>query len=173
MSAGAGGGRLVLLRHAKAEPDAPTDALRPLALTGRRQAGQVGASLASSGLVPDLALVSSAVRTRQTWDLVRSALGGPEPEAEVSDRLYEAGTSDVLDMVRAVDPRVATLLVVGHEPTMSSLAATLAGPGSDDAAVATVRTGLSTGAYAVLEVPDWAGLEPRGATLTAAVRPAR
>lgn len=173
MSARPSGGRLVLLRHAKAEPDGPTDELRPLALTGRRQAGAVGASLAAAGLVPDRVLVSSALRTRQTWDLVRSTLGGAEPDAHVTDRLYEAGPSDVLELVRQVDARVATLLVVGHEPTMSGLAASLAGPGSDDAAVATVRSGLSTGAYAVLEVADWASLDPRGATLLGAVRPAR
>lgn len=172
MSAGPAGRRLVLLRHAKAEPDGPTDALRPLALVGRRQASSVGAGLAAAGLVPDVVLVSSAVRTRQTWDLVRAGLGQAVPDAEVTDRLYEAAPSDVLELVRGVDAAVTTVLVVGHEPTMSSLAATLAGPGSADAAVATVRRGLSTGSYALLEVSDWAGLDPRGATLLDAVRPA-
>jgi phosphohistidine phosphatase len=62
--------------------------------------------------------------------------------------------------VRAVDPGVRTVLVVGHEPTMASTAAYLAGPGSDDAALAQVRVGVPTATYSVLEsdeVPwsDW------------------
>lgn len=165
----------MLLRHAKAEAgNGAGDALRPLALAGRTQCGSVGASLAAAGLVPDHVLVSSAVRTRQTWDLVRGALGtAVAPHVDVSDRLYEADVADVLDLVRGVDPGVATLLVVGHEPTMSGTAAGLSRSGEGgEAARATVRAGLPTAAYAVLEVEDWASLERGGATLVDVVRPA-
>lgn len=171
-----GGRRLVLLRHAKAEPGGSTpDALRPLALAGRRQCFQVGAGLAASGLLPEHVLVSSAVRTRQTWDLVRTALGDvPDPEVDVSDAVYDAHTGDILDLVRAVDDRVVTLLVVGHEPTMSAAASLLAR--ADDALsahLATVRTGLPTAGYAVLEVGSWAELDRGTAALVDVVRPAR
>ncbi|AEG44149.1 histidine phosphatase family protein [Isoptericola variabilis] len=145
--------RLVLLRHAKAEPvrDTGTDAERPLALKGRRQASGVGMALTAAGLVPDLALVSSALRTRQTWDLARAHLDGVDAVVEVRDELYEASVGDVLDLVRAVDPDVGTVLVLGHEPTMAATAAYLAGPGSDDAALAQVRVGVPTATYSVLE----------------------
>jgi phosphohistidine phosphatase len=156
--------RLVLLRHAKAEPanesGAEADARRPLALKGRRQASRVGMALTAAGLLPELALVSSSLRTRQTWDLARTHLDGADAAVEVRDELYEASVADVLDLVRAVDPGVRTVLVVGHEPTMASTAAYLAGPGSDDAALAQVRVGVPTATYSVLEsdeVPwsDW------------------
>ncbi len=145
--------RLVLLRHAKAEPahEAATDAQRPLALKGRRQASRVGMALTAAGLVPDLALVSSSLRTRQTWDLARAHLDGVEAAVEVRDELYEASVADVLDLVRAVDPSVRSVLVLGHEPTMAATAAYLAGPGSDDAALAQVRVGVPTATYSVLE----------------------
>ncbi|MGW6005440.1 SixA phosphatase family protein [Oerskovia enterophila] len=144
--------RLVLLRHAKAEPAGGVDdVLRPLALNGRRQAGRVGAALAHSALVPELVLCSSALRTRQTWDLLAAHLGDVAPEVVVTDTLYAAGVRDVLDMVRGADSRVRTLLVVGHEPTMAATAAHLAGPGSDSGALAQVRVGVPTATYSVLE----------------------
>lgn len=145
--------RLVLLRHAKAEPvgEAGTDAQRPLALKGRRQASRVGMALTAAGLVPELALVSSSLRTRQTWDLARAHVNGVEAVVEVRHELYEASVADVLELVRAVDSNVRSVLVLGHEPTMAATAAYLAGPGSDDAALAQVRVGVPTATYSVLE----------------------
>lgn len=175
MIARPGGRRLVLLRHAKAEPAGSVpDELRPLAVTGRRQCGDVGARLAAAGLVPEHVLVSSAVRTRQTWELVRQAMGGvPEPEVVVTDALYGAGPAQVLELVRTVDVRVATVLVVGHEPTMSVTAAMLADPAPPLGDLPTLRAGLPTAGYAVLEAPDWSALAGPVARLLEVARPPR
>ena len=164
---------LVLLRHAQAEHTGVSDELRRLTGTGRRQAGAVGASLAAAGLVPDTVLVSSSVRTRETWDLVAQSLGDePEPEVVVSDALYRARADDVLDLVHGVDGRSRTLLVVGHEPAMSATAAWLAGGGSSTH-LAQVQTGLPTGGYAVLELDTpWPELARLGAALRDVARPA-
>lgn len=166
--------QLVLLRHAKAEhPGSLDDQLRPLALTGRKQATEVGTGLRAAGLVPDLALVSSALRTRQTWDLVRAGLEVPAETARLSDDVYAAGIRQLLGLLRGLDESAGTVLVVGHEPTVSQTAAALAGPGSDDAALARVRVGVATASYSVLEVPSaWAALEPDGARLLRVVDPA-
>src|ERR671920_1227598 len=96
------GRRLVLLRHAKAEPggDGVGDAERPLALKGRTQASRVGTALRAAGLQPDLALVSSALRTRQTWELARAHLDHADVRTQVRDELYEASVGDVLDLLR-------------------------------------------------------------------------
>ncbi len=168
--------RLVLLRHAKAEPagESTSDEVRPLALAGRRQAGRVGQLLLAAGLVPELALVSPAVRTRQTWELLRGAFGGAEPEVVHDDVVYSGGVSEVVAALRTVDERVRTVLVVGHEPTMSQAAAALAGPGSDTAALMRVRAHLSTAAYAVVELePEqhWDALTPGAARLRTVVSP--
>ena len=170
-----GGRRLILLRHAKAEPaGGVSDALRPLALLGRRQCSDVGASLLAFGLLPEHVLVSSAVRTRQTWELVRAALGDvPDAEVDVTDRVYDAGPRDVIELARGLDERVATLLVVGHEPAMSSTAALLARDDGDSAHLAQVRTGMPTGAFAVLDVETWSGLGRGTATLLEVFRPSR
>ncbi|MCA5893461.1 histidine phosphatase family protein [Isoptericola sp. NEAU-Y5] len=154
--------RLVLLRHAKAEPGrgVVTDDQRPLALTGRKQASRVGMALTAARLVPDLALVSSALRTRQTWDLASAHLdGAADVVLQVRDELYESSVKDVVALLRDVPDHVRTVLVVGHEPTMAATAAHLAGEGSDDAALAQVRVGVPTATYSVLESADlpWSG----------------
>jgi len=165
--------RLVLLRHAKAEhAERLTDHERPLALLGRRQSTHVGTALAAAGVAPDLVLCSSALRTRQTWELVRPGLG-TAPRVEVTEDLYVAGVRDLLDVVRAVGDDVATVLVVGHEPTMSQAAAVLAGPGSDEPTLERVRVGVPTAAWSLLSTQvAWSALEPDGATLESLTVPA-
>jgi phosphohistidine phosphatase len=163
---------LILLRHAKAEPaGGGSDEIRALAPRGRRQCASVGARLAASGLLPELVLVSSAVRTTQTWEGVAAALGDvPDAEVVVSDAVYQARMVDVVNLVREVDDRVRTLLVVGHEPAMSATAAFLAGTG-EPGHLAQVRTGLSTGAFAVLASPGWATAEQGAWAIRDVVRP--
>ncbi|WP_251151435.1 histidine phosphatase family protein [Cellulosimicrobium sp. Marseille-Q4280] len=171
---GTGGARrLVLLRHAKAErAGAVDDVLRPLRLDGRRQAGRVGVALRESDLVPDRVLCSSALRTRQTWDLLASHLGDVEPDVTITDTLYAADVADVLDLLGQTDARVRTLLVVGHEPTMAATATHLADPASDGGALAQVRVGVPTATYSVLESDAaWEDWGPRGALLTYVGRP--
>lgn len=163
------GRKLLLLRHAKAAPAAGTaDQIRPLASSGQRQCALLGRELLSRHYLPDLVLVSSAVRTRQTWELVEASLGGRSAaEVEVLDELYGAGPREVIDLVRGVDERARTVLVVGHEPTMSSTAYLLGSSAhSNTAALAQVRVGLPTSACAVLQVGDgWNELAPRSTEL--------
>ena len=153
--------RLVLLRHAKAERDQsfPSDDMRPLAPKGRVQAAGVGTAFDAAGIVPQVALVSTALRTRQTWDLLAKKLDGTPARLRLEPELYLASVADVLELVRGLDEAVTTVLVIGHEPTMAATAAHLAGPGSDDAALAQVRVGVPTAAWSVLESdaewPDW------------------
>ncbi|MEV6489405.1 histidine phosphatase family protein, partial [Actinoplanes sp. NPDC051633] len=69
---------------------------------------------------------SSAARTRQTWQGVAVALtqgspGGASPEVHYEDGLYDGGRTEVIDLLRAVPDDVGTVLVVGHNPTMSDI----------------------------------------------------
>ena len=69
--------RLILMRHAKAERDSGSgrDMDRPLSSRGVADAGLVARALADRGVRPDVALVSAAARTRQTWDAAHYAFG--------------------------------------------------------------------------------------------------
>ncbi|MGC5166038.1 SixA phosphatase family protein [Luteimicrobium sp. DT211] len=172
---GAPGGarRLVLLRHAKAEPaGSGPDHARPLALRGRAQATQVGQTLTAAGLVPDVVLCSSALRTRQTWDLVAGRLPAT-PAVTVDDALYHLTVRELLALVHELPDDARTVLVVGHEPTMGAASAFLAGPDSDQGAVTVARVGLPTGGYGVLEADAaWSAWGRGAALLRHAGRPA-
>ncbi|MFI5893345.1 SixA phosphatase family protein [Actinoplanes sp. NPDC051513] len=118
---------LVLLRHAKAEPpgDHP-DFDRRLTTRGENDADAAGAWLADERIHPDLVLCSSAARTRQTWQGVSIALAqagqaGVSPEVRYEKSLYGGGRTEVFDLLRTVPDTVHTVLVVGHNPTVSEV----------------------------------------------------
>ncbi|WP_263730919.1 SixA phosphatase family protein [Cellulomonas sp. SG140] len=163
---------LLLLRHAKADrPHGVVDHERPLSLEGRRQAAQVGARWAAAGLLPDVVWCSSALRTRQTWELVARS-SGAEARLLLSDDVYDAGAADLVELLRTTPADARTVAVVGHEPSISTVSAVLAALGSDPAAVAQVRAGVPTAAWSVLRPYDgWSELGRGRARLLAVHRP--
>lgn len=162
----------MLLRHAQAQPHGGVvDELRALHPTGREQAAHVGRTLADAGIVPDVVLCSTAVRTRQTFELLSGTLGA-RPVVEYSEELYLSGLTSTLEVIGQASDDVRTLLVVGHEPVMSSVAYVLAGPDSDTTALVRVRSGVPTGAYSVLTHDrPWPSLERGSAVLHRLVVP--
>ncbi|OBJ73128.1 histidine phosphatase family protein [Mycobacterium sp. 1274756.6] len=155
---------LVLLRHAKSGyPDGVADHARPLAPRGVREAGLAGQWLRANLPPFDAVLCSTATRTRQT--LARTGVDAP---VSFRDRLYEAAPGTVIAEINTVAEEVGGLLVIGHEPAISAVAAGLAGnAGTDRAALARLSTKFPTSAMAVLQVPcRWDRLELGAAALT-------
>jgi len=155
------------MRHAKAEQGGPSDFERPLAGRGVSDAGAAGAWLASLGVSPDYALVSAALRTRETWEAVASGASWTL-SAVLDEGLYAAGPETALDLLRALDPAVESVVMVGHNPTMAYLASLLDdGTGDTDAGNA-LATGFPTSALAVFAYDGpWSDLDPASARLTA------
>ena len=137
--------RLVLVRHAEAG-SAPVDADRRLTERGEREAAAVGRWLAGAGTVPDRVVVSPARRARQTWDRAAGALDAAPPPV-LDDRVLDNTPDAVLDVVRTTDEQVRTLLVVGHNPSLGSLAAAL-DPHRPDV----LRSGFPPGTAAVFDL---------------------
>lgn len=154
---------LVLMRHAKADyPAGVADHERPLAPRGEREAGLAGDWLRSNLPEIDAVLCSSATRTRQT--LRFTAVGAP---VSYLDRLYGAAPGEMIAEINDVADEVRTLLVVGHEPTMSAVSLGLAGPDSDPDLTARIAAKFPTSGIAVLQVAGrWPELGLRTATLT-------
>ena len=153
------------MRHAKAEQHGPTDFDRPLADRGHRDAAAVGVWLAREGFEPDHALVSAALRTRETWVAVATAADW-DLDAEIDRGLYAAGPDTALDLVREVDDDVRRLLMVGHNPTIAVMAQLLDDGDGDPDLAEEMMSGYPTGAVAVFEVDgSWADLEEGGARL--------
>jgi phosphohistidine phosphatase len=121
--------RLLLLRHAKTERAEPgqRDRDRKLMERGRLDAPVVGTFMVRHQLIPDLAVVSPATRTLETWQLTAAAFA-PMPRMVTDERIYNAGTDTLFELVRETDD-AATLLLVGHNPGLHDLARQLIGAG--------------------------------------------
>jgi phosphohistidine phosphatase len=158
---------LLLLRHAKSDyPAGVVDHERPLAPRGEREAGLAGDWLRAHAPAVDAVLCSTATRTRQT--LARTRVDAP---VNFVDRLYDATPGAVIEEINGVEsrfgPDVQTLLVIGHEPAMSSVALGLAtAEGSNSAAAERISTKFPTSAIAVLRTGEpWEALSLSGAAL--------
>ena len=158
--------RLMLLRHAKsAYPEGVDDHERPLAERGEKAAARMGAYMAEEGLLPDLAIVSTAHRAQQTWELARSAFRR-EIKQRDEKRIYEASVQAIFDVVRKAPARGKTLLLVGHNPGFEDLALTLIGGGEPEA-LARLRKKYPTAGLAVIEfdIDRWREVAARGGRL--------
>lgn len=134
--------KLMLLRHAKSDWDAPydRDRDRPLNRRGVRSAQAIGRFAAAHGLIPDLVLTSNAVRAANTVRLAAAA-GQWESEIREVPELYGAGPGEILAMVRGAEAE--RLLVVGHNPAMSLAVSRFTGG----------ALGMPTAALACLAMP--------------------
>jgi phosphohistidine phosphatase len=165
--------RLMLLRHAKSDWTRPgaRDHERTLAARGREAAPRIGAYMVHHGLLPDLVVCSTAVRARETWDLVAKAFAA-KPPVDYEDRIYEAGPNALLDVVKETKSSVHALLLTGHNPGMHEFAQRLIASGDTDAR-ARLTEKFPTGALAVIDfaVDDWRKLHPRSGRLDRLVVP--
>jgi phosphohistidine phosphatase len=159
--------RIAVVRHAKAEQPGPTAAQRPLAARGHGDAREAGEWLARQGFTPDKALVSAALRTRETWTALAEGAGWIL-EPDVEGALYSAGAETVLDLLRSLPEQTGGVLVLGHNPTMATVAQLLdAGEGDPDAG-ARMLAGFPTSAVALFTYAgEWAELAFPCASLTA------
>ena len=117
--------RLILSRHAKSDWDNPLDSdhTRPLSARGLDAAPRIGRWLAETGYLPGQALVSDAMRTRQTWDLIAQELPNA-PAAAFDNFLYLAGP-DVL-MGRLRQASAPCVIVIAHNPRYCRICASAA-----------------------------------------------
>ena len=169
--------RLMLLRHAKTENDAPSgrDQDRRLDNRGRHDAAEIGGWIGRHPPFPDLVLVSPAIRAQQTWEIAWEAMKSlaPQPRVELLPELYGAAPSQLLQTIRAAasgDPQ--RLMLVGHNPGMHELALALAGSGNAAGRKA-LAGNLPTSALAVFDFAgdDWADVGFRGGRLVLFISP--
>lgn len=112
--------RLILLRHAEAQPDHPGgDFERALTDKGRHRATRAGVRLAEAGFTPDVAVISPAVRTRETWEYAAKAWGAVETREDRS--LYNAERAELLMQAAVAQPE-ETVLISVHNPAAHQLA---------------------------------------------------
>jgi phosphohistidine phosphatase len=151
--------RLIVMRHAKAEPFASTDHARRLTDRGRADARDAGAYLREQRLVPDYAVVSSSTRTRETWDELASAVDLSATVVSFDDELFTGSADVVVEALQSAPVDAATVMFVGHNPTAAYVCHLLDDGEGAPQAVSGLLQGFPPSAVAVLEVPvPWADL---------------
>ena len=139
---------LFVLRHAKAENPAPgiADIGRGLNERGKNEAGALGAFIKKQSLTFDLVLCSTATRARETAELV---LAAAESTASVRYdlKIYEAGATQLLEVIAKLEADANVVLLVGHNPGMAELLQLLTGRIEQMSTSALAKIGL--------EIDEW------------------
>lgn len=171
--------QLLILRHAKSawDTDATSDFDRPLAKRGQKDVPLMGAWMREQKLIPDCVISSPAERAKQTAIGVCHALNIKEKKIYWDRRIYGADTEELLEVLSELPGKVATAMLVGHNPGLESLASYLVGDLSSKATSFSASTGESGGEggdYGVVKTAtlvhlqtdeEWSNLKQRCATL--------
>lgn len=146
--------RVYFLRHGVAEERSAdgTDAGRRLTRRGEEESEALGRWLARLGLEVDAIITSPLVRAARTASLVAEQMGLTD-RLRADERIARRLDVELLARLAEEDPKSTSLLVVGHEPTMSGTISSLIGGGS---------IVMKKGALAMVEAEH---LEPGGGSL--------
>jgi phosphohistidine phosphatase len=162
---------LYLMRHAKSSWDDPrlADEDRPLTARGHKAADRMARYMKGAGFVPSVVLCTSALRARETLELLRPVLS-KETTVKIEPRLYSASSKELLTRIKRLSPTATSVLLIGHNPAMQDLTLGLV---SKTRKFKTIREKFPTGALAVLaaDVDEWRHLEPGKASLVDFVTP--
>lgn len=152
--------QLILVRHADSDWGNPalTDIKRPLNRCGSQSAPVMGQQLRCLGIRPQSIICSPALRARETASLLAAELGFAETEIVCDPRIYEAEVVDLMAVIRGLDEVLGQVLLVGHNPAISDLAALL-GDAEPGPMVPCAAVGL------ICEAETWWQVEGGGRTL--------
>ena len=153
--------KILLFRHGKSswsDPD-QEDMDRPLNGRGRMASALMGAWMSEIGVTEALVLLSPALRAVQSWERAAANMSG-KFKTETDKALYMADPKTMLKVIQGASKKAETLIVVGHQPSMSAFARKLTG-GKASGGCRRAFEKFPTGAVAVLgvEKDDWSKLD--------------
>lgn len=156
--------QLFLLRHAKSSWDNPnlSDFDRPLNDRGQKAAPKMGKAIVEKQVIPDIILCSPAKRTLETARLVIES-SKLKTDITFEKRIYDASTRTLLEILKAQDSEISTILLIGHNPGMSDLLTKLTGESEHfpTAALAKIQ----------LKIQTWKGIKDGAGKLSWILRP--
>ena len=115
---------LYLIRHGKSswEDAKVRDFDRPLNEQGRRDAEYMAAFLKNQNVKPELFISSPAVRALTTCKYFAAAFEQPIEKITQEYNIYEAVPDDLYKIIQSIDNQHNTVLLFGHNPSISYLA---------------------------------------------------
>lgn len=126
------GYELYILRHGiavdRGSAGFSDDSKRPLTPEGKKKMKEIMTGLVNAGLDLDWIVSSPLVRARETAEIVADELGTRVP-LDLCDALRPGGSPEDLIAYLAKQASRKRVMVVGHEPDLSELAARLIGAG--------------------------------------------
>lgn len=120
--------RIYLVRHATAQDkcEALPDLERSLVKKGEKEAGAVAAYLASRHAAPDLMISSFANRAIETAHIFAKAFLYSRQRILLRDTFYgNSSAEDLVKEIRKQPDKYRSLMLFGHDPAFSQLAAYL------------------------------------------------
>ena len=125
--------RLYLVRHAKASWEEPgvSDSDRPLIPKGLKKTRLIVDFLLEKGTSPDLIISSPAVRASETAKIVAAGLDYPAGRIKTDRKIYDGYYDRILDIIYGTPNDVNSLMIFGHNPTITNMANLFMTPGID------------------------------------------
>ena len=164
--------RLILMRHAKTEPwtEGVEDHGRALTQVGHHAAQVTAENLVRLDWQPDVALVSSARRTRETWAHLKACF--TQCQLVIEDDLYLAGERHILELI-GQHAEADTVMVLGHNPGLHDMGIGLMREAGflEHRAAMRLSTKFPTGAAALFEAAEPGPFIAAHYRLTGFIRP--
>jgi phosphohistidine phosphatase len=115
---------LYIVRHAKSSWDFSeiSDKERPLLEKGKKRTKIINDYLINNKIQVDLLISSSAVRARETAKIIAKAIQYTEDRIRIEDFIYFADAERMFDIFYDVPAIIDSIMIVGHNPTVTSFA---------------------------------------------------
>lgn len=114
---------LLLMRHGRAEKfsDYQSDIFRELLRSGIEETRIIGNKVRANGFTPDIIISSKARRAEETAKVMASCLHADAESIVVDYRIFEAFETELLEIIMELPDELSSVLIVGHNPTLSQL----------------------------------------------------
>lgn len=116
--------RIFFIRHAKSSWDSGVskDIDRPLNNRGRRDGPHMAKLLKEKDIKVDGMVKSPAQRITETADFFINELGLNNDQVYTELTIYHGSLYDVLDAMHSLPPEWSNAILIGHNPSMTSIA---------------------------------------------------
>lgn len=113
---------LTIVRHVEAKPDLTLDIERDINEAGQKNLEKISALLIEKKLSLDRIICSNAKRSKVTAEFIAQRLDLNPDMLVFEPKLYLAYISDVIKIIKAVPNEINSLMIVGHNPSITELA---------------------------------------------------